>query len=71
MSKYCTKCRTENIIVKDISKWDKSETIEPTEISINFECLECGNNYSLFHLHYILYNTMKFQNYQHYGHQNQ
>ncbi len=46
MSKYCTKCRTENIIVKDISKWDKSETIEPTEISINFECLECGNNYS-------------------------
>lgn len=46
MNKYCTKCRTESITIKDISKWDKSETIKPTEINIDFECIECGNKYS-------------------------
>lgn len=46
MNKYCVKCKTQNIITKHISKWNKSETIEPTEITVNFKCLECGNNYS-------------------------
>ena len=46
MNEYCSKCKTKNITIKNISKWDKSETIEPEEIKVGFECLECGNNFS-------------------------
>lgn len=46
MSKYCQKCRTKNLTIVNISEWNKSDTIKPTEIIIDFECTECGNKYS-------------------------
>lgn len=54
MNKHCPKCKTENLIVVSASKWNKSEPIEPTEIIIDFECIECENKYS----QKILFNSL-------------
>lgn len=54
MNKHCPKCKTKNLIVVSASKWNKSEPIEPTEIIIDFECIECENKYS----QKILFNSL-------------
>ncbi|MEI3269262.1 MAG: hypothetical protein V8R70_08815 [Candidatus Gastranaerophilaceae bacterium] len=46
MNKYCPKCRTENLAIVNIPKWDKIDPIEAMEINVDFECLECGYKYS-------------------------
>lgn len=44
---YCSKCKTKNsLIITNNPKWDKSETLENTDIKIEFECTECGFKHS-------------------------